>query len=243
MAARWLLSVLALGIFSLFAITAHAAAGINFSSDRDFAEININIKDQAQSNAEFVILSVTLTPMAQQRLEEVSRSALQQEMTISLDGKPISTAIVHSAMKNPHLKLNMSRQMARDVFPSLLATPVSSISLSGYAMPEWAQGKWVESPAADTPGIDATPGETVSIASKIINAITCKRVNHTVVDASDSMVELSIDRRNKCILNDVAVSKMILTRTTESGRIVISLFPTGSDVSDTPAKENTYRRQ
>jgi hypothetical protein len=56
-------------------------------------------------------------------------------------------------------------------------------------------------------------------------------------------VELRIDRRNKCVLDDVAVSKLILTRTTESGRIVISLYAIGSDFSATPTRENTYRRQ
>lgn len=240
MSARWKLVALSLGAF--FAMTAQAAE-INFSSERDFAEINLNIKDQAQAHSEFVVLSVKLTPAAQRRLEDVSRNALQQDLTISLDGKAVSTFTVRKVMKNPHLKLSLSREMARDVFPSLLATPVSSVSLSGFSMPEWTQGKWVESPTADAPITESATGKTLSIASKILNAIACKRVNHTVVAASDSVVELRIDRRNKCVLGDVAVSKLILTRTTESGRIVISLYAIGSDFSAAPTSENTYRRQ
>jgi len=240
MSARWKLLALLLG--ACVAMTTHAAE-INFSSDRDFAEINLNIKDQALANSEFVIISVILTPAAQQRLEAVSRNALQQDLTISLDGQPISTTTVRHVMKSPHLKLGLSREMARDVFPSLLATPVSSVSLSGFLMPEWTQGTWVESPTPDAPITEPATGQTLSIASKILNSVTCKRVNHTVVAASDSVVELSLDRRNKCMLDDVAVSKLILTRTTEPGRIVISLYPIGSDLSGAPAKENTYRRQ
>jgi len=240
MSARWKLLALSLG--ACLAMTAQAAE-INFSSDSDFAEINLNIRDQAQANSEFVVISVILTPAAQRRLEEVSRNALQQDLTISLDGQAISTATVHSVMKSPHLKFSLSREMARDVFPSLLATPVSSVSLSGFSMPEWTQGTWVESPTPDAPIAEPATGAALSIASKILNSPSCKRVNHTVVAASDSVVELSLDRRNKCVLDDVAVSKLILTRTTESGRIVISLYPKGGDASGAPAKENTYRRQ
>ncbi|PUA20493.1 hypothetical protein [Glaciimonas sp. PCH181] len=224
------------------AISAHAGE-INFSSDHDFLAINLNIKDQGLGNAEFVVLSVTLTPMARRRLEEASRGSLQQDMTISLDGNIISTTIVRSVMKSPHLKLSLSREMARNVFPSLLSTPVQSISLSGYAMPNWTQGTWAESLTADAPNTEYAADEKLSISSKTLNAPSCKHVNHTVVATSDSVVELRVDRRNKCVLDEVSVAKMILTRTTEAERIVISLYAIGSDFNGPPTRESTYRRQ
>jgi hypothetical protein len=236
MAAQWKLFALLLGAW--FAMTAQAAE-INFSSEHDFTEVNLNIRDQRQANSDFVALSVTLTPAARRRLEDVTRDDLNQQLTIVLDGKAINTATVRNVLTSPRLSIILSRQMAREVFPSLLATPVSSVSLSGLSMPDWTQGRWLQSPAADAPGT----GEALSISAKILNGATCKRVNHTVVASSDSMVELRIDRRNKCVLDDVAVSKIILTRTPESGRIVISLYAIGNEFSAAPARENTYLRQ
>lgn len=230
-------------LLSTFMALSANAGEINFSSDSDFLAINLNIKDQGFGNAEFVVLSVTLTPPARRRLEDASRSSLQQDLKISLDGNLISTTVVHSVMKSPHLKLSLSRDMARNVFPSLLSTPVQSISLSGYTMPDWTQGTWTESLTADSPNTEYATDEKLSISSKTLNASTCKRVNHTVVATSDSEVELRVDRRNKCVLDAVPVAKMILTRTTEAERIVISLYAVGSDFSGPPTRESTYRRQ
>ncbi|MGS0743833.1 hypothetical protein ACVBEF_18755 [Glaciimonas sp. GG7] len=227
------------------ALTAHtcSAAEINFSSDRDFSEINLNIQDQAQANTAFVVLSVTLTPQALSRLEETTRNALQQTLMISLDGNIVSTITVHSVMRNPYLKLSLTRQVAHDVFPSLLATPVSSISLSGFSIPPWALGTWSENLTADAPSNAYATDEKLSISGKTLNAPGCKRANHTVVAASDALVELRIDRRNTCSIDEVAVSKMILTRTPEAARMVISLYAIGSDLNGPPTRESTYRRQ
>ena len=241
MSRRFQLELLILSFSAFFVITANAA-NIDFSSDRDFAEINLNIRDQAQSDSEFVALSVKLTPPALRRLEDVSRSALNEDLTISLDGNVVSTIKVVEVIKTPHLKLSLTRQMARDVFPSLLATPVSSISLSGFSMPKWAKGTWTESLSADVPNLNDATDETLSVSNKILNAPNCKRANHTIVATSDSVVELRIDRRNKCVVDDIPVSKVILTKTTEPERIVISLFAIGSDFNGPPTKENTYRR-
>lgn len=241
MSRRCQLKLLILSFSAFFVISANAAE-IDFSSNRDFAEINLNIRDQGQSDSEFVVLSVKLTPPALHRLEDVTRSALNEDLTISLDGNVVSTIKVKEVIKTPHLKLSLTRQMARDVFPSLLATPVSSVSLSGFSMPQWAQGTWTESLSAEVPNVNYATDGTISISNKILDAPKCKRANHTIVATSDSAVELRIDRRNKCMVDDIPVSKITLTRTTEPARIVISLYAIGSDFNGPPTKENTYRR-
>ncbi|MDY7546852.1 hypothetical protein RGU75_11495 [Glaciimonas sp. CA11.2] len=235
------LKLLMLSLSAFFVISANAAE-IDFSSDRDFAEINLNIRDQGQNDTEFVALSVKLTPAALHRLQDVTRDALNEDLTISLNGNVVSTVKLMAPLKTPHLKLFLTRQMAHDVFPSLLATPVSSVSLSGFSMPQWAKGTWTESLSADVPNVNYATDETLSVSNKILNAPNCKRANHTIVATNDSVVELRIDRRNKCVVDDVPVSKVILTRTTEPARIVISLYAIGSDFNGPPTKESTYRR-
>ncbi|KAF3999915.1 hypothetical protein [Glaciimonas immobilis] len=238
---RWKLVALVTGAIFAMAANAANAANIDFSSNHDFAEINLNIKDQAKHNSEFVVLSVKLTPAATQRLQEVSRSAVNQDLTISLNGNEVRTLKVTDVIKNSRLKLSLTRQMAHDVFPSLLATPVSSVSLSGFPMPQWAEGTWAESLTPDATNKDLVTNKVLSVSEKIINSPTCKRVNHTIVATTDSMVELRIDRRNKCVLDEIPVSKIILSRTTEPDRIVISLYAVGSDFAGPPTRENTYR--
>lgn len=235
------LRLIILSLSTFFVFSAQAAE-IDFSSEQDFAEINLNIRDQAQEDSEFVALSVKLTPVALHRLADITRNAPHEDLTISLDGNVISTIKINGVIKSPHLKLSLTRKMARDVFPSLLATPVSSVSLSGFSMPQWAQGTWTESLSPEVPNINYATDEVLSVSSKTLNASTCKRANHTIVATNDSVVELRIDRRNKCVLDDIPVSKVILTRTTEPARIVISLYAIGSDFSGPPTKENTYRR-
>src|SRR5256885_13922954 len=116
MSARWKLFVLSLG--TCLAMTAQATE-IDFSSQRDFEEINLNIRDQGRVDSAFVVLSVKLAAPARRRLEVATRNALQQDLTLSLDGTPISTSTVQSVVKGPRLQIVLSRQIARDVFPSL----------------------------------------------------------------------------------------------------------------------------
>ncbi|MBC7490246.1 MAG: hypothetical protein H7240_10120 [Glaciimonas sp.] len=130
MSLRLTLLTLCFSTFILMAI--HAAQA---------AEINLNIKDQGQASAEFFILSVALTPPAMRRLVEASHNTLQQKLMISLDGNVVSTPIIRMALQSSHLKSILSQDMASNVFPSLLTTPVKSISLSGFSMQPWTLGK------------------------------------------------------------------------------------------------------
>lgn len=233
--------LLMFSLSSFFVFSVHAAE-IDFSSDSDFAAINLNIKDQGQNNSEFVELNVKLTPAALRRLTNITRSAPHGDLTISLDGNVINTVTLHGVLNSAHLRLSLTRQMARDVFPSLLATPVSSVSLSGFSMPQWAKGTWTESLPEEVPNLNSAKDPVLSIFNKTLNAPTCKQANHTIVATDASVVELRIDRRTKCLLDEIPVSKVVLTRTTEPARIVISLYAIGSDFSGPPTKENTYRR-
>ncbi|MQR02381.1 hypothetical protein [Glaciimonas soli] len=246
MLARW--KVWGCSLFCLcgaLAVTTLHAAEIHFSSQRDFDEINLNIKDQAYVGRDFVILDVTLTPEAQKRLTEISDDTSNQELSIILDGKAIHATTVRSALNSNHLKISLTRKMARDVFPSLLASPVSSVTLSGFSMPDWGQGKWEADTALESPDAEyiAAPGEAISIAAKTIDASGCRHVNHTVVSSNDNIIELQLDRRSKCVINDVPVSRIVLSRSYDANRMMLSLYAIGSDFSGAPDKESTYQRQ
>ena len=133
--------------------------------------------------------------------------------------------------------------MAREVFPSLLATPVSSVSLSGFSMPEWAIGKWAATPYSDSPSVEPARGETIAIATKTIAGSSCKHVNYTVIALNENIADLRVDRRSKCVLDDVPVSRILLSKTPDANRITISLYAIGSDFSGAPNTEGYYQKQ
>ncbi|MFC5472652.1 hypothetical protein [Paraherbaspirillum soli] len=123
MRARWQLMVASLCTFYAMAAS---SAEIAFSAQIDFTEINLNIKDGYRSNPDLVVLDVTLSPDAQRRLEQISRTALEQDLTITINGRTVATSRVQGVLDTPQLNINLSRQAATDLLPALLGTATST---------------------------------------------------------------------------------------------------------------------
>jgi hypothetical protein len=101
------------------ATTAHAAE-IAFSSQRDFTEISLTIKDTYNANQDSVALEITLSQDAQQRMAAASGAALEQDLTVVIDGRAVSTSHVQSVVDTPQLRIAMPKQAAMELLPSLL---------------------------------------------------------------------------------------------------------------------------
>ena len=132
MRACW--KILATALCATLTIT--AANGVNaaeivFSSRIDFTEIDLTIKDTYNANPDSITLEVTLSQDAQQRMTAASSAALEQDLTLIIDGKAVSTSRVRNIVDTPQIRIIMSRQAAMELLPALLgvnpvATPAAN---------------------------------------------------------------------------------------------------------------------
>jgi hypothetical protein len=121
MQARWKIMTAALcAAFASAAATTAGAAEIAFSSQRDFTEISLNIRDTYSANPDAIELDVTLSQDAQQRMQVATSAALEQDLTVLIDGRPVSTSHVQSAIDTPQLRVSLTRQAAIALLPNLL---------------------------------------------------------------------------------------------------------------------------
>lgn len=121
MRARWKIMTAALcAAFAAGATTAANAAEIAFSSQSDFTEISLNIRDTYNGNPDSIELEVTLNQDAQQRMQAATSAALEQDLTVLIDGKAVSTSRVQSAIDAPQMRVSISRQAAIALLPNLL---------------------------------------------------------------------------------------------------------------------------
>jgi hypothetical protein len=106
--------------------TAAHAAEIAFSSQRDFTEISLTIKDTYNANPDSVALEITLSQDAQQRMAAASGAALEQDLTVVIDGRAVSTSHVQSVVDTPQLRIAMPKQAVMELLPSLLGASAAA---------------------------------------------------------------------------------------------------------------------
>ncbi|MGB7194945.1 MAG: hypothetical protein WBD81_15940 [Collimonas pratensis] len=109
------------------------AAEIAFASRSDFTEISLNIRDTYNANPDQIVLDVTLSQDAQQRMLAATTAALEQDLTLLIDGKPVSTTHVKNAIDAPQLQIAMSRQLAIALLPNLLGVSNDTNSAANSA--------------------------------------------------------------------------------------------------------------
>jgi len=95
------------------------AIEVNWSSACDFAEASLTLKNE-NFDPPGITLNVTLNKAAALRMESVSRAALQQNMTLRINGKLISTTTIQSVLSAQFL-IPLSRQLALELMPTLVA--------------------------------------------------------------------------------------------------------------------------
>jgi hypothetical protein len=167
MHARWKIMTAALcAAFAAVAATANAAE-IAFASRSDFTEISLNIRDTYTANPDQIVLDVTLSQDAQQRMLAATTAALEQDLTLLIDGKPVSTTHVKNAIDAPQLQISMSRQLAIDLLPNLLGVGNgANPSAIPPAMPSAAAAA-IAAPASNpeplfpAPPVEAQPQQVV----------------------------------------------------------------------------------
>ena len=106
-------------LLAMVVSTASQATEIDFSSTSDFTRMEILLKDIDTSGTETVVLSVTLSPEAAERVRKVSTESIGQPLTLMINGRVISTATVQSVL-GAQFRVAMSRAIARELVPSLL---------------------------------------------------------------------------------------------------------------------------
>lgn len=168
MRARWNIITAALcAAFAAGATTASLAAEIAFSSQTDFTEINLNIRDTYNSNPDAIELEVTLSQEAQQRMQAATSAALEQDLTVLIDGRPVSTSHVQSAIDAPQLRVSLTRQVAIELLPNLLGVkggaspagiPAAMPPAAAAAMPAPVSNP---EPLFASPPVEAQPQQVV----------------------------------------------------------------------------------
>ena len=95
------------------------AADLQFTSSADFKRLQILLEDQDGSNPDHVELSVTLTAEAAKRAQQVSLAAMGQPLTVSINGLPVTTATVHSVLRE-RFRISIERPVAKRLLPTLI---------------------------------------------------------------------------------------------------------------------------
>jgi hypothetical protein len=164
MRARWKLMTAALcAACATGATTAVYAAEIAFTSQSDFTEISLNIKDTYSANPNMIALDVTLSLDAQQRMQAATSAALNQDLTVLINGQAVSTSHVQSAIDTPQLSVSISRQVAMTLLPSLLgvnggANPPAISPAAAVVIPAPSGNP---EPLFASPPVDAQPQQVV----------------------------------------------------------------------------------
>ncbi|MBC3366279.1 hypothetical protein HU806_24620 [Pseudomonas sp. SWRI154] len=96
------------------------AADISFSSATDFTAMNLRLKQADDPNPNAVMLEVTLSPEAQQRMARVTRQAMHQPLRLFINGVLVSTTTVQGVMDVLGMQIAVSREVAPSLIPMLL---------------------------------------------------------------------------------------------------------------------------
>ncbi|MNP15684.1 hypothetical protein D3C76_1080530 [compost metagenome] len=99
--------------------TGSQAAEVNFSSATDFVRMELLLKDNNDSRADYFDMTVTLSPEATERMQRISRESIGQQMTLSINGWKISTTTVHSALGS-QFRVSIPKSIAKDLLPTLI---------------------------------------------------------------------------------------------------------------------------
>lgn len=185
MRASW--KTLAASLCAALTIAAAAAdaAEIAFSSHSDFTEISLTIKDTYNANPDSLALEITLSQEAQQRMAAASSAALEQDLTVVIDGRAVNTSRVQSVLDTPQLRLSMSRQAAMELLPALLgvnaaansqAAPAAAVALAAPApadthAPLLAAAPYVvQTQQVTPPSVSESPAEPTAEAAPMLAA-------------------------------------------------------------------------
>lgn len=109
-----------IGVFLMLMTGAAAsqAAEINFSSATDFTRMELILKDNDRLHSGFE-MTVTLSPEATERIQRITRESIGQNLTLSINGREISTARVMSPLGSKFLVV-IPKAIAKDLLPTLV---------------------------------------------------------------------------------------------------------------------------
>ena len=98
--------------------TCSQAAEINLSSATDFTRMELLFKDNDRPHS-VLEMAVTLSPEATERMQDITRASIGQQLTLSINGWKIATATVHSVVDS-RLRVYIPKAIAKDLLPTLV---------------------------------------------------------------------------------------------------------------------------
>jgi len=109
----WMFSV------AMLAASASQAAEINFDSATDFIHIDVLLKEDSDRLQSAYEMNVMLSPEAAERITQLTRASIGQPLTVSVNGRVLSTATVQSEV-GANLRMTIPKSIAKDLLPTLL---------------------------------------------------------------------------------------------------------------------------
>lgn len=99
---------------------AQQPAKIFYNSQTDFVEMSLSLKNVHNANPQSVDVDVTLSPEAKARTAAITTQAINQSLTLYLNGRQLTTATVHSPLVSGSFRFSIPKAMLPDLLPSLL---------------------------------------------------------------------------------------------------------------------------
>ncbi|HWT69813.1 MAG TPA: hypothetical protein VN214_11935 [Pseudomonas sp.] len=94
------------------------AAEVNFASATDFTRMELLLKDNDNLRSG-IEMTVTLSPEATERIQRITRESIGQYLTLSINGREISTARVMSPL-GAQFRVVVPKAIAKDLLPTLV---------------------------------------------------------------------------------------------------------------------------
>jgi preprotein translocase subunit SecD len=110
-----------LWIFSaaMLAASGSHAAEINFDSATDFIHIDVLLKEDSDRLQSAYEMNVMLSPEAAERIAQLTHASIGQPLTVSVNGRELSTATVHSEI-GARIRMIIPKTVAKDLLPTLV---------------------------------------------------------------------------------------------------------------------------
>jgi preprotein translocase subunit SecD len=109
----WMFSV------ALLATTGSQAAEINLNSATDFIHIDMLLKEEGDRLQTGYEMNVMLSPEAAERMTQLTRASIGQQLTVSVNGRVLSTATVQSEL-GARFRMVIPKAVAKDLLPTLV---------------------------------------------------------------------------------------------------------------------------
>lgn len=115
---RWVLFAIIMWATSVTG--AELPSKLFYTSQTDFVEMSLSLKTSDAAQPRYISVDVKLSTEATARTAEVTALAMNKKLALYVNGRLMTTSMVHSVLDTGSLRFLIPREMLLDMMPSLM---------------------------------------------------------------------------------------------------------------------------